>query len=85
MKINKYLNTTFKDLKRIFNITQIEFIDQRRYNLILQNNIKVMLPKKIDKELIFFIEENLEFLKNNNDFKEYLDFRNFNEKMIRVK
>ena len=85
LKINKYLNTTFKDLKRIFNFTQIEFIDQRRYNLILQNNIKVMLPKKIDKELIFFIEENLEFLKNNNDFREYLDFRNFNEKMIRVK
>ena len=85
LKINKYLNTTFNDLKRIFNITQIEFIDQRRYNLILQNNIKVMLPKKIDKELIIFIEENLEFLKNNNDFKEYLDFRNFNEKMIRVK
>ena len=85
LKINKYLNTTFKDLKRIFNIAQIEFIDQRRYNLILQNNIKVMLPKKIDQELIIFIEENLEFLKNNNDFKEYLDFRNFNKKMIRVK
>ena len=44
-----------------------------------------MLPKKIDKEFIIFIEENLEFLKNINDFKEYVDFRNFNEKMIRVK
>jgi hypothetical protein len=44
-----------------------------------------MLPKKINKELIIFIEENFEFLKNSNDFKEYLDFRNFNEKMIRVK
>jgi hypothetical protein len=85
LKINKYLEATFNDLKSIFNITQIEFIDQRRYNLILQNNIKVMLPKKIDKELIIFIEDNLEFLKNNNDFGEYLDFRNFNEKMIRVK
>ena len=85
LKINKYLKTTFNDLKNIFNITQIEFIDQRRYNLILQNNIKVMLPKKINKELIIFIEENFEFLKNSNDFKEYLDFRNFNEKMIRVK
>jgi len=85
LKINKYLEATFNDLKRIFNITQIEFIDQRRYNLILHNNIKVMLPKKIDKELIIFIEDNLEFLKNNNDFGEYLDFRNFNEKMIRVK
>ena len=85
LKINKYLEATFNDLKSIFNITQIEFIDQRRYNLILQNNIKVMLPKKINKELIIFIEENFEFLKNSNDFKEYLDFRNFNEKMIRVK
>tara|TARA_B100001057_G_C22650731_1_gene872001 strand:- start:357 stop:542 length:186 start_codon:yes stop_codon:yes gene_type:complete len=60
-------------------------IDQRRYNLIIQNNIKVMLPKKIDKKLIIFIEKNFEFLKNSNDFKEYLDFRNFNEKMIRIK
>ncbi len=85
MKINKYLKTMFDDLKKIFNIAQIEFIDQRRYNLILQNNIKVMLPKKINKELIIFIRENFEFLKNSNDFKEYLDFRNFNEKMIRVK
>ena len=85
MKINKYLKTMFDDLKKIFNIAQIEFIDQRRYNLILQNNIKVMLPKKINKELIIFIRENFEFLKNSNDFKEYLDFRNFNEKMIRAK
>ena len=85
LKINKYLKTMFDDLKRIFNIVQIEFIDQRRYNLILQNNIKVMLPKKINKELIIFIKENIEFLKNSNDFNEYLDFRNFNEKMIRVK
>ena len=39
---------------------------------------------KIDKELIFFIEENLEFLKNNNDFREYLDFRNFNKKELNI-
>ena len=75
----------FDDLKRIFNINQIEFIDQRRYNLIIENNIKVMLPKKIDQKLIIFIKKNLELLKNNSDFKEYLDFRNFNEKTIRVK
>ena len=85
LKINKYLKTSFNDLKTILNIIQIEFIDKRRYNLILQNNIKVMLPKIIDKELIIFIEENFEFLKNSNDFNEYLDFRNFNEKMIRIK
>ena len=70
---------------RIFNINQIEFIDERRYNLILDNNIKVMLPKKIDHKLIIFIEKNLDLLKNNSDFKEFLDFRNFNKKTIRVK
>lgn len=85
LKINDYLKFMFDDLKRIFNINQIKFIDKRRYNLILDNNIKVMLPKKIDHKLIIFIEKNLELLKNNSDFKEYLDFRNFNEKTIRVK
>jgi len=85
LKINDYLKSMFEDLKRIFNINQIEFIDERRYNLILDNNIKVMLPKKIDHKLIIFIEKNLELLKNNSDFKEYLDFRNFNGKTIRVK
>ena len=85
IKINNYLKTMFDDLKRIFNINQIEFVDQRRYNLILKNNIKVMLPKKIDYKLIIFIEKNLELLKNNSNFKEYIDFRNFNEKTIRVK
>ena len=85
LKINKYLKTTFNDLKSIFDITQIEFIDQRRYNLILHNNIKVMLPKKMNKELITFIKENIESLKKSKDYKEYLDLRNFNEKIIRVK
>ena len=36
---------------------------ERRYNLIIDNNIKVMLPKKIDHKLIIFIEKNLELLK----------------------
>tara|TARA_B100001063_G_scaffold211183_1_gene209327 strand:- start:532 stop:1176 length:645 start_codon:yes stop_codon:yes gene_type:complete len=85
LKINNYLKTMFDDLKRIFNINQIEFIDQRRYNLIIDNNIKVMLPKKIDQKLIMFIEKNLELLKNKGNFNEYIDFRNFNEKTIRLK
>jgi len=85
LKINDYLKSMFDDLKIIFNINQIEFIDERRYNLILDNNIKVLLPKKIDHKLITFIEKNLELLKNNSDFDEYLDFRNFNEKTIRIK
>ena len=44
-----------------------------------------MLPKKMNKELITFIKENIEFLKKSKDYKEYLDLRNFNEKIIRVK
>jgi hypothetical protein len=85
MQINNYLKNNFEDLKKIFKINQIEFIDERRYNIIIDDNIKIMLPKKIDKKLIIFIKKNLDLLKNNTDFKEYLDFRNFNEKMIRVK
>tara|TARA_Y100000768_G_scaffold305996_1_gene239932 strand:+ start:1681 stop:2328 length:648 start_codon:yes stop_codon:yes gene_type:complete len=85
LQINNYLQSSFEDLKENFNIIQIEFIDKRRYDLILDNNIKVMLPKKIDKKLITFIEKNINSLKNSTEFKEYLDFRNFNEKTIRVK
>jgi hypothetical protein len=85
MQINNYLKNNFEDLKKIFKINQIEFIDERRYNLIIDDNIKIMLPKKIDKKLIIFIKKNLDLLKNNTDFKEYLDFRNFNDKTIRLK
>ena len=85
LKINNYLKATYDDLKKILNINQIEFIDQRRYNLTIENNIKVMLPKKIDQRLIIFIEKNLDLLKNKADFNEYIDFRNFYEKTIRLK
>ena len=85
LEINYYLQSNFEELNKIFNINQIEFIDERRYNLTLDNNIKVMLPKKIDRKLISFINKNFDLLKNNADFEEYLDFRNFNEKTIRVK
>ena len=85
MQINNHLKNNFEDLKKIFKINQIEFIDERRYNLIIDDNIKIMLPKKIDKKLIIFIKKNLDLLKNNTDFKEYLDFRNFNDKTIRLK
>ncbi len=85
MKINNYLKFGFEDLRKIFSINQIEFIDERRYDLILDNNIKIMLPKKIDKKFILFINEKFNLLKNSADFKEYLDFRNFDNKTIRVK
>ncbi len=85
MQINNYLKNNFEDLKKTFKINQIEFIDERRYNLIIDDNIKIMLPKKIDKKLIIFIKKNIDLLKKNTDFKEYLDFRNFNDKTIRLK
>ena len=85
LKINDYLQTNFDDLKKIFKIKQIEFIDERRYDLILDNNIRIMLPKIIDIKLLSFVKKNFDLLKVNTDFKEYLDFRNFNEKTIRLK
>ena len=44
-----------------------------------------MLPKKINEDLLIFIKQNYDILKNNTNFKEYLDFRNFHEKTIRAK
>ena len=44
-----------------------------------------MLPKKINEDLLIFIQQNYEILKNNTNFQEYLDLRNFHEKTIRAK
>ena len=44
-----------------------------------------MLPKKINEDLIIFIKQNYDILKNNTNFKEYLDLRNFHDKTIRAK
>ena len=44
-----------------------------------------MLPKKINEDLLIFIKQNYEILKNNTNFQEYLDLRNFYEKTIRAK
>ena len=85
LQINNYLKESFDDLKQIFDINQIEFIDERRYDLIIQNNSKIMLPKIIDKKLTQFIKKNINLFKNDNVFREYLDFRNFNYKTIRMK
>ena len=43
--INNYLNDHFLTLSNIFNIEEIEYVDDRRYNLILSNDTLVMLPK----------------------------------------
>ena len=44
-----------------------------------------MLPKKIDQKLLIFLEENFNLLKQNSNFQDYLDLRNFHEKTIRAK
>ena len=85
LKLNNYLNKSYNQLSKIFKINQIEYIDDRRYDLYVDNNKKVMLPKIINQKFLVFLENNLELLKNNMNFKEYIDLRNFHLKTIRVK
>ncbi|MDB2636755.1 hypothetical protein N9Y54_06110, partial [Alphaproteobacteria bacterium] len=68
-----------------FKIIQIKFIDSRRYDIYLEGNLRIMMPKKIDQKLLLFLEENYELLKQNSNFQDYLDLRNFHEKTIRAK
>ena len=85
IQINNYLRQALAQISNLFDISQIEYVDERRYNLYLNKGPIIMLPKKINKDLLIFIEQNYETLKNNTDFKEYLDLRNFHEKTIRAK
>ena len=85
IQINNYLRKTLIELSTLFEISQIEYVDERRYNLYLSKGPIIMLPKKIDEHLLKFIKQNYEILKNYTDFKEYLDLRNFHEKTIRAK
>ena len=85
IQINNYLRQSFAEISNLFEINQIEYVDGRRYNLHISKGPIIMLPKKINKDLLIFIEQNYEILKNNTDFKEYLDLRNFHEKTIRAK
>ena len=83
--INKYLNQNFQFLSTLFDIDQIEYVDDRRYNLVLSNGRLIMLPKVIDKKLLFFIENNLDIIENTTNYKHFLDLRNFHNKTIRLK
>ena len=85
IQINNYLRQSLDEISNFFEISQIEYVDGRRYNLYLSNGPIIMLPKKINKDLLIFIRQNYEILKKNTDFKEYLDLRNFHEKTIRAK
>ena len=85
IQINNHLRRSFAEISNLFEISQIEYVDGRRYNIHLSKGLIIMLPKKINKDLLIFIKQNYEILKNNTDFKEYLDLRNFHEKTIRAK
>ena len=83
--LNRYLIDHYKTLFKLFSIDQIEYIDDRRYNLILNNGRIVMLPKVIDSKLLFFIENNIDLIDKNINYDQYLDLRNFHNKTIRLK
>mgnify|MGYP001372303792 CR=1 FL=1 len=65
IQINKYLNDYYKSLSSLFEIDQIEYIENRRYNLVLSNGRKVMLPKVIDSKLLYFIKNNIDLIELN--------------------
>ena len=83
--INNYLNDNYQSLSSLFEINQIEYIENRRYNLVLSNGKKVMLPKVIDSSLLFFIKNNIDLIEKNTNYSQYLDLRNFHNKTIRLK
>ena len=83
--INNYLNEHYLSLSTFFDIIQIEYVDNRRYNLVLSNGRIVMLPKMIDSKLISFIKNNIDLINKNTNYEEFLDFRNFHNKTIRLK
>jgi len=85
IQINNYLRKSLAEINNLFEINQIEYVDGRRYNLYLSKGQIIMLPKKIDEDLLIFIKQNYEILKNNTNFQEYLDLRNFHDKTIRAK
>ena len=85
IQINNYLRKSLDEINNLFEISQIEYVDGRRYNLYLNKGQIIMLPKKINEDLLIFIKQNYEILKNNTNFQEYLDLRNFHEKTIRAK
>ena len=85
LHINNYLNENFQTLFSLFNVNQIEYIDERRYNLVLSSGRIVMLPKVIDSKLINFIRENINLIEKSTNYQQFLDLRNFYNKTIRLK
>ena len=85
IQINQYLNEHYQSLSSLFEIEQIEYIENRRYNLVLSNGRKVMLPKVIDSKLLYFIQNNIDLIDKSTNYNQFLDLRNFHNKTIRLK
>ncbi len=83
--INDYLNQNYQSLFSLFIVEQIEYIEDRRYNLLLSNGRVVMLPKVIDSKLINFIKNNIDIIEKSTNYQQFLDLRNFHNKTIRLK
>ena len=83
--INHYLKENFQILSSLFDIDQIEYIDDRRYNLVLSDGKIVMLPKVINSDFLNFIKNNIDIIEKSTNYKEFLDLRNFYNKTIRLK
>ena len=72
-------------MSSLFDIDKIEYIDDRRYNLVLSDGKIVMLPKVIDSNLLNFIKNNIAIIEKSTNYKQFLDLRNFYNKTIRLK
>ena len=83
--INNYLNEYYQSLSTLFDIDQIEYIEDRRYNLVLSDGKIIMLPKVIDSKLLYFIKNNIDLIDKSTNYKKFLDLRNFHHKTIRLK
>ena len=83
--INNYLNEYYQSLSTLFDIDQIEYIEDRRYNLVLSDGKIIMLPKVIDTKLLYFIKNNIDLIDKSTNYSKFLDFRNFHNKTIRLK
>ena len=83
--INNYLNEYYLSLSTLFDIVQIEYIEDRRYNLVLSDGKIIMLPKVIDSKLLYFIKNNIDLIDKSTNYSKFLDLRNFHNKTIRLK
>ena len=80
---SEFLNK-LRNIKFFNKFTKIEFIDNRRYDLYLNDERKLMLPKVVDDEIINFLNDQYEIFINNNKFNNYMDLRNFYSDSIRM-